>query len=634
MAQKETFQHYLQETQLFQRRLWVATVAIVILLALLVLRLFYLQIVQHTTYTTLSAENQFNMIPVVPNRGLIYDRNGVLLAQNIPVLSLAIIPERIKDLQATIAQLQTFINITPDDIQRFQKALRQHRPFEPIPLKMRLTDQEAARFYIDQFRFPGVSIEANLMRYYPLGEQMTSVIGYVSRINEQDLLSIDNANYAGTNYIGKLGIEKYFEQELHGTVGYQQVEMNANGRVVRVMKRIPTIPGENLYLTIDSNLQVAAEKALGDATGAVVAIQPSTGQVLALVSNPSYDPNLFVNGISAADYKNLQTAPGKPLYNRAVRGQFPIASTIKPYMALQGLDTGTITPSYTINDPGWFKLPDASHIYHDWELQGHGVVNVVKAITVSCDTFMFGLGWKMGIDKIDDILSRFGFGKRTGIEMEEELSGLVPSPVWKLKTLGIPWYAGDTVVASIGQGYNVVTPIQLAQGVAALAERGARYKPTLVLKWQKSDGTFVDQAPIKKTPVELHNPETWNLIIQGMQGVIEEPSGTAYSYWKGTVYPAAGKTGTAQLFKRPPGKINPASLPPNLRNHSLFIVFAPVNNPQIAIAVVVEHALVPASSIGKKVMDYYMLTEHHWDPELTAPQQVSTATQSQQAARK
>lgn len=610
MRKKETLRNYAFEAHLYNKRMWVAIVLAIILTIILIARLFYLQIIQKDLYTTLSRENQFNLIPIEPNRGLIYDRNGVLLAENIPIYNLEIIPERAGNLKQTIAALRNIVEISDEDILQFQKDLRQHRPYESVPLKIRLTDEEVARLYVNLYKFPGVAINARLMRYYPLGASMNSVVGYVGRINEQDLLNIDSANYAGSNYIGKLGIEKYFEPQLHGTVGYQQVEINANGRVVRTLKRIPTIPGDNLYLTIDSNLQIAAEKAMGDISGAVVAIQPKTGQVLALVSNPNYDPNQFVNGISVNDFKILQNEPGKPLFNRAIRGQFPIGSTIKPFMAVAGLDYGIITPSFAISDPGYYTIPGGAHVYHDWWPGGHGRVNVVKAITVSCDTFMYTIGFKMGINNLTKNLTRFGFGKKTGIEMDEELPGLVPSPAWKQKMYGAPWFGGDTVVLSIGQGYMTGTPLQLAQAVAIIANRGVRYKPTLLLKSQKPDGTFVDQKPISETAVTLSDPKIWDLILTGMKDVAHDPKGTAYQWWKDTPYSAAAKTGTAQVF-RYQGKLNQAKVAPNLRNHSLFIVFAPADNPKIALAVVAEHSLVPAKEIARKIVDYYLLEDLH-----------------------
>lgn len=595
------------------RRMWVAAIAMGILALLLIFRLFYLQYFQQDVYTTLSKENQFNLIPIEPSRGLIYDRNGILLAQNLPVFNLEISPDSLrknKNLNATIEALKTIIDITPDDMEQFRKAIRQRRAFDSIPIKVKLSDEEVARFYVNQYRFPGVSVHARLLRYYPYGPAFASVIGFVGRINEQDLQKIETDNYSASDYIGKAGIEKYYENQLHGTVGYQQVEMNANGQIVRTMKHIPTIPGENLYLSIDAKLQMAAQQALGDISGSIVAIEPRTGQVLAFVSNPSYDPNKFVRGVSAAEYQELQNEPKRPLFNRALRGQFPIASTIKPYMVIGALDYGVITPSYTIFDPGSFRLPGASHVYHDWKLEGHGRVNGSKAITVSCDTFTYGIGVKLGIDRIDKNLARFGFGHKTGIDLDDELPGLLPSPEWKERTQGAQWFMGDTVVASIGQGYMLTTPLQLAHGVSILANRGQSYKPMLINKIQKPDGNIVKQQPVALDPVVLHDPSIWDYVLNAMAAVTHSPEGTAYRYWNDATYPAAGKTGTAQLYRQvKAGKIDQSTLPENLRNHSYFIVFAPADNPKIALGIIAEHSLIPASAIARKVIDYYLLTE-------------------------
>ncbi|HLF66074.1 MAG TPA: penicillin-binding protein 2, partial [Gammaproteobacteria bacterium] len=447
---------------LINKRIWVAGGIVIVLTALLLWRLAYLQISKHDLYTTLSQQNVMELLPIAPNRGLIYDRNGVLLAKNIPVFSLDITPDQVKNLDQTIQRLQKMIPISEDEISTFKKALKQQQPFEKTPLKMKLTDAQVAQFYVNQYYFPGVSISARMMRYYPLGNAMADVLGYVARINAQDLASVNKTNYSASNYIGKIGIEKYYESELHGTVGYQQVEINAGGQIVRVLKRTAPIPGENLYLSIDSNLQLSAEEALGDQQGAIVAIQPNTGEVLALVSKPSYNPNTFVTGIDAQQFAELQNSPSNPLYNRAIRGQYPIASTIKPFLALEGLDSGVVTPTTSIYDKGWFRLPNTTHIYHDYQVGGHGWVNMTKAIIVSCDTYFYSLSVQLGIARIDDILERFGFGRHTGIDMNEELPGLVPSPWWKLKSQGLPWYTGDTIETDIGQGFMLATPLQLA----------------------------------------------------------------------------------------------------------------------------------------------------------------------------
>lgn len=602
MAKRLTLKDKNQEKQLFQRRLLIATLLMLLLAFSLVCRLVYLQIVQHDLYTTLSQKNQLTLLPIPPNRGLIYDRNGVLIAQNIPVFSLEIIPDKVKNLKETIAQLQQIIPISSDDLKAFYKQLRQHRQFDTVPLKLKLDENELARFYVNQYRFPGVVVRAQMIRYYPLGENMVDVLGYVGRINEQDLNNIDTTNYSATNFIGKLGIEKSYESTLHGTVGYQQVETDASGHIVRVLKRIPPVSGSTLYLTIDSGLQIAAMKALGENNGAVVVINPQNGEILALASNPAYDPNLFVQGISNDIYKVLQSDPNRPLYNRALRGLYPPGSTIKPYLAIEGLNSNVITPTFQISDPGYFSLPNSAHVYRDWRKGGHGTVNVSKAITVSCDTFFYTLGVKMGIIRINYIMHDFGFGQLTGVDVGEELPGLIPNPDWKRRAKGEPWYLGDTVVTSIGQGYNLVTPLQQANGVAQIAMSGHGYKPHLVAKIEDAKGHIVDVKP-EPLPVINVDQSVWDLVHTAMVNVLK-PGGTS-AIIGNAPYSIAGKSGTAQVFSTH-GVLSDknANLVKNLRDNTLFIAYAPVENPQIAIAVVVENSM-DAKITTRKVMDYY-----------------------------
>ncbi len=612
MTKKLILKNYDQEKQLFQRRLIVATVVIILLIGLLISRLVYLQIYQHELYSTMSQKNHLELLPIEPNRGLIYDRNGILLAENQPVFSLDIIPDKVQNLKKTLVDLQKIVSISQDDLTQFYQALKQHRIFNSIPLKLKLSDEEVARFYVNQYRFLGVVIDARMIRYYPLGKTMASVLGYMGRIDSRDLINLDSTNYSASSFIGKNGVEKYYEQRLHGQVGYQQVEVDASGRIVRTLKRIPPIPGDKLYLTIDSELQSVAEKALNGERGAVVAIQPRTGEVLALVSSPNFDPNLFVQGIDAKQYKKLQTSSDKPMYNRAIHGQYPFASIIKPFLALEGLDSSIITPQYTIYDPGWFKLPNTNHIYLDWNWKagGHGYVNVSKALIVSSDPFFYNLAVMLGIDRIDDILSRFGFGRLTGIDIQDEASGLIPSPKWKMRVLGDSWYTGDTIISGIGQGFMLTTPLQLAQATSTLANRGIRFQPHLLLKLQTFDGQILDQTPIAEDPVMLSHREAWRVVIKAMQGVVtsEQPWGTArIRFGTHPKYTIAAKTGTGQVYSshsRDENQTNVANIPKHLRNHSLFIGFAPVKNPQIAIAVIVEHSPI-AGTIARNVLDYY-----------------------------
>ncbi|MBY0544886.1 MAG: penicillin-binding protein 2 [Gammaproteobacteria bacterium] len=602
MGNRLTLKDKKLEKQLFQRRLLIAMFLMLILAAILICRLFYLQVIQHELYTTLSQKNQLTLLPIAPNRGLIYDRKGILIAQNVPVFSLEIIPDKIKNLKKTIAELQTIIPISNDDLKSFYKQLKQHRQFDTVSLRLKLNEDELARFYVNQYRFPGVVVGAQMIRYYPLGANMVDVLGYVGRINEQDLTTIDPVNYSGTNFIGKLGIEKSYESVLHGTVGYQQVETDASGRIVRVLKRTPPVSGKNLYLTIDSGLQQAAMQALGQNNGAAVVINPQNGEVLALASNPAYDPNLFVQGIQNTVYQILQKDPNNPLNNRAIRGLYPPGSTIKPFLALEGLSSGVITPTFQIHDPGYFMLPNSSHVYRDWKKGGHGTVNVSKAITVSCDTFFYTIGVKMGIMRINYIMSDFGFGKPTGLDVDEEIGGLIPNPEWKRRTKNEPWYLGDTVVSSIGQGYNLVTPLQQANGVAQIAMRGKGYRPHLVQKMidANDDVTLIQPQAL---PVINVDPPTWDLVVTAMVNVLK-PGGTS-AIIGNAPYSIAGKSGTAQVFSTH-GVIadKNADLAKHLRDNTLFIAFAPVDNPQIAIAVVVENSM-DAKITTRKIMDYY-----------------------------
>lgn len=607
--------NYSAESQLFTRRVFFAIFVIVILLCALVGRLFYLQVDQHELYTTLSNQNQLNLIPVDPNRGLIYDRNGVLLAENIPVYTLDVIPDHVPHFEATLKEVEKIINITPEDLQQFRRALKQRRSSEGVSLKLNLSEDEVARFYLDQYRFPGFGITGRLMRYYPQGDTMVSALGYVARINEQELGAVDNVNYAATNYIGKLGVEKFYEPQLHGKVGYQQVETDANGQVVRTLKNIDPVPGDNLYVSLDSGLQKAAEAALGEDQGAVVVIKPATGEVLAFVSNPRYDPNLFVKGISSVDYKTLQQDPQRPLYNRALRGLYAPGSTMKPFLAAQYLDLKIVNPAFSIRDPGWFTIPGVSHVFKDWKKGGHGIVNMYKAIVQSCDTYFYTVAAKSGINHMNDIQYRFGFGKPTGVDVNEELGGVVPSPAWKRATLGQGWYGGDTVNAGIGQGYTLVTPLQMAEAAATMANRGARIKPHFALKWQKPDGSFVSVVPEQNTPVQLQNPWVWDFVVNGMQGVVE--AGTARSIHNNN-YTIAGKTGTAQVFRpKSYGDDDNAGIPKKYRSHAWFIGFAPVDKPQVAITVLVENHPHQGPAVAKKVLDYYFLPNHGQAPAPT-----------------
>lgn len=606
---RSMLKNYNLESRLFNQRIIVTAIFMAVLCFLIIVRLFYLQVFEHGMYTTLSNNNQMSLIPIEPNRGLIYDRNGVLLAKNVPSFSLDITPSRVDDLPQTLLQLQDLLGFDDELIEQFNKHRHQHRPFDPVPLKFKLSEQELAKFYVNQYRFTGVMINARMTRNYPLGADMVSALGYVGRINERELKAIDPVNYSASNFIGKIGVERFYEEQLHGAVGYQQVEVNASGQIIRRRNTFAPVPGDDIVLTIDSKIQSAAHKALGDQRGSVVCIDPTNGDILALVSHPSFDPNLFVNGISTKDFQTLQKSPTKPLYNRAIRGQYPLASTIKPFTGLAGLQYEVIKPDSYIQCKGFYKLPNIDHVYRDWNWRrhGHGWTNLVKAITVSCDPYFYNLAMKLGIHKMDAMLSQFGFGEPTGIDVKEELSGLLPSPEWKMTTQHAHWYTGDTIISGIGQGFMLTTPLQLASATATLSMKGLRYRPHLLLKSTVANGHEIVHKPVSMKPVQLNKPSYWRIIIHAMHNVIvsHKPWGTGYRFGRNAKYSVAAKTGTAQIYRPAQFRDIPeVQVPLKYRNHSLFIAFAPIEHPKIAIAVVIENNK-DAPVVARKVMDAY-----------------------------
>lgn len=611
--------HHKSEKKRFLTRIIIAIGVLVLLAMLLLARLVYLQIIQHKYYRTLSAQNAISVVPIPPRRGLIYDRHGNLLATNITVYNLVAIPNELHHLSDTLERLEKIIPLTNNEIKRFKRQLRQHRRFDQVPLKIALSNQQAALFSVNSWKFPGIHIQAQLIRHYPQGSAFAHVIGYVGRINDQDLKKVNLDNYACTNFIGKTGIEKHYECLLHGKVGYQHIEVDASGKPIRTLKSIPAQAGDNIYLTIDKGLQLATEKAFGDKAGAAVVIQVNSGQVLAMVSMPSFDPNLFVRGISSSAYKALLDDQKQPLYDRSIRGLYASGSTIKPFIALGALDDGVITPDYTIEDPGYFMLPNSKHVYHDWKKGGHGKVNVTKAIIVSCDTFFYKVGFKMGINKIDSILGKFGFGQKTGIDLPNELGGVLPSPAWKMKSYQKSWYYGDTVITSIGQGYMLVTPLELAVHTATLATRGTHYQPYL-LDAAEINGHKIYIKPKMLAPVILKHPEIWQTVLSAMHQVISK-EGTAWRFGDPKNYTAAAKTGTAQVVSINFGE-NYANVPEKLRPNSWIIVFAPYKKPEIAIAVLVEHHTGTSAPISRKIADYYFA--HRQQILSTSQQSAST----------
>ncbi|MBN9229326.1 MAG: penicillin-binding protein 2 [Legionella sp.] len=607
MSLNSSFRNYQSETVHQSFRLNLLVAFIIILSLVLILRLAYLQISEFKKYHTLSLKNQMSITPIAPPRGVILDRNGVLLAENIPVYVLEITPEHVKDMEKTLNQLRELIpSISDDDVSNFTRARKQNRSFMPIPIKLKLTQEEVALFAINQYHFPGVSIKARLMRHYPLGEVTAHALGYVGRINIQELRTVDTANYRATNFIGKSGIEKYYEDILHGKVGYQIAETDVSGRTLRVVNKINPVSGAKLYLSLDVRLQKAAYEALLDKRGAAVVINSQNGEVLAMASSPSFDPNLFVSGVSTEDYKKLSNTLQRPLFNRAVRGVYPPASTIKPFVGLAGLDKGFINTQSSIYDPGKFKLANSSHIYRDWKKTGHGMMNFKRSITVSCDTFYYHLGNRMGITNIEDMLVKFGLGHLSQIDLHEEASGIVPSLRWKKQTKGVTWYPGDTLITAIGQGFMLATPLQLANATASLSQHGQRFRPHLLIKTVNSDDNSIKHyKAVEEYPVYLHDEANWDIVKEAMQSVLTSNEGTGYRFGRNPPYPVAGKTGTAQVFSgRQYEKTRYEDIPEALRDNSLFIAFTPVEKPEIAIAVVVEND-VAASTVARKILDTY-----------------------------
>jgi penicillin-binding protein 2 len=607
MNRNLSFNNYRIESHHQRFRLNLLVAFLIILSLVLILRLAYLQISEFKRYQTLSLKNQMSIIPIAPPRGVILDRNGVLLAENIPVYVLEIIPEHVNNMKDTLDKLQRLLpSISDDDIETFNKSRSQNRSFVPIPIKLKLTQEEVAVFAINQYHFKGVSIKARLMRHYPLGEITAHALGYVGRINIEELRKVDPTNYRATNFIGKSGIEKYYEHRLHGKVGYQMVETDASGRTIRVINKQNPHSGSKLYLSIDVRLQEAAYNALKEKRGAAVVINSHNGEVLAMVSSPSYNPNLFVSGVSAKDYKILSNALQRPLFNRAVRGVYPPASTIKPFVGLAGLDKGFVTTTTEIWDPGKYKLPTSSHIYRDWQKMGHGVINFKRAITVSCDTYFYFLGNKMGISNIEDMLVKFGLGQLTHVDLHEEANGIVPSVRWKRQAKGVSWYPGDTLISAIGQGFMLATPLQMANATASLSQRGQRFRPHLLTQIVNSDTDKTEQyTPVEEYPIYLRDESNWNVVKEAMHSVLTSNEGTGYKFGRNPPYPVAGKTGTAQVHSgRQYEKTRYEDIPEALRNNTLFIAFTPVDKPDIAIAVVVENDAT-ASIIARKILDAY-----------------------------
>ncbi len=603
-----------RELRHFQLRLAISAGFVLLLFGLLFARFFYLQVSQREHYHTLAEANRISISPIVPNRGLIFDRNGEVLAHNYSAYTLEIMPNKVANLEATINELANVVEIATRDRKRFKKLMGESKQFESLPIRTRLSDIEVARFAANRYRFPGVEIKARLFRQYPKGEGASHVVGYISRINSQDLQQLeasgDSTNYRGSDYIGKIGVEQSYEKELHGITGFEEVETDAAGRAVRVLSRTPPISGNNLKLSLDAKLQEVAEQAFGERRGALVAIDPTSGDVLAFVSKPGFDPNLFVDGIDSENWDLLNNSIDRPLNNRALRGVYPPGSTFKPFMALAGLELKKRTPQYTISDAGFFSLPGSSHRYRDWKVGGHGSVDMHKSLVISCDTYYYGLANDLGIDKIFSFISQFGLGKLTGIDIEGEVSGLLPSQEWKMRRHKQKWYAGDTISVGIGQGYNLTTPLQLAFATAILASNGTAFRPHLVKQVTNSKTGAVRDVVTQPQYTLNFNPENMLRVHNALMDVTR-PGGTAARAGAGAAYTFAGKTGTSQVIGMKQGeKYVESKVNERHRDHALFIAYAPAEKPKIALAVLVEnggHGGAAAAPIARLVFDYHLL---------------------------
>lgn len=603
------------ERRLFENRAWVGFAIIALFMLALLLRYVWLQIFAFDSFSTRSENNRVAVRPIVPNRGVIYDRRGRVIAENRPAYRLEIIPEKVPGklagLDALLDELSGLVELGEDDREAFHKSRNNYRMFDSVPLKFNLSEREAARLAVNRHLLQGVDVVPYLSRHYPYGELLTHVLGYTGRLDADDISSVDEGNYRGTRTIGKIGIEKSHEKELHGISGVERVETNVRGRVLKVLEREDAIPGTDLVLSLDVAVQRAAWDALGDRPGSVVAIDPVDGSVIALVSKPAYDPNAFVGGISQKAYNDILNAPGRPLFNRALNGAYEPGSTLKPFVGLAGLELELVTPETRVFSNGKFYIEGYDRPYRDWKDGGHGWVDMHGALEQSVNTYFYQLAMDMGIDRMHDYLAQFGFGSATGIDVPGEGKGLLPSRQWKRAVHALPWYPGETVIAGIGQGFNVVTPLQLANAVTALVNGGTRFSPRLLYAAKPAG---VERAKRIKAPVAfevpVRDPQDWQVILDGMDSVVNGTRGTARSIAVDANYRMGGKSGTAQVYQLAANKEdNPTEVAEHLRDHAWFVAFAPVDAPRIAIAVVVEHGgggSTAAAPVARATLDVWL----------------------------
>lgn len=602
------------EARLFRSRAAVSFVIALLVLSALGVRFAYLQVVRHEDYATQSEANRIRARPIVPARGLIYDRAGRLLADNVPAYRLELVPEQVSDLAATLAALTQLLDLTEEELQRFEADRLASRRFQSIPVKLRLSESEVARFAVQRHQFPGVDVVPYLTRRYPYGDLLAHVVGYVGRIDADDMLRLDPGRYRGATHIGKSGIERYYEDRLHGQVGIERVEINAEGRTLRVLERHPAESGQHLYLSLDVELQQAAVAAFAGQPGAAVAIDPRSGEVLAMVSLPSYDPNPFVNGIGRAAYAELLNAPLRPLFNRVLQGGYEPGSTMKPFIGLAGLELGLRRPADTVYSSGAFRLPGQQREYRDWRRGGHGTIDLRESLAQSVNTYYYQLALDLGIERMTQYTAQFGFGAPTGIDLVGEAGGILPTPAWKRAARNQPWYPGETVIAGIGQGFWVTTPLQLAQGMATLASGGQRRAPHLLRAVQQGfDAEIVDVPPAELGPPIPLRPENLGAVVAGMEAVMHAPTGTARAYAADSPYRIAGKTGTAQRVGRTGDtEVDQSTLSTGQRNLALFVAFAPADAPTIALVIVIEgggSGTRAAAPVARQILDAWILRE-------------------------
>ncbi|MEW5288103.1 peptidoglycan DD-transpeptidase MrdA [Erwinia papayae] len=623
--QRNFFRDYTAEQALFVRRALVAFLGIFLLSIILVVNLYHLQIIRYNDYTTRSNVNRIKLVPVAPSRGIIYDRNGIPLALNRTIWQIELVPDKVENLEKTLLALRPIVNLSDEDLIAFEKERKRSRRFTSIPVKTGLNEEQVARFAVNQYAFPGVEVKGYQRRYYPYNSALTHVLGYVSKINDRDVERLNKEgrlpDYAATHDIGKLGIERYYEDILHGKPGYEEVEVNNRGRVIRQLHEQPPQAGQDIWLTIDLKLQQYIETLLAGSRAAVVVTDPRNGDVLAMVSMPSYDPNLFIDGISSKDYNSLLNDPNRPLINRATQGAYPPASTVKPYIAVSALSAGVINKNTSLFDPGWWQLPGTEKRFRDWKHWGHGRLNVTKSLEESADTFFYQVAYDMGIDRLAESMSKFGYGHLSGIDLTEETPGNMPTREWKMKRFKKPWYQGDTIPVGIGQGYWTATPLQMNKAMMILINDGIIKTPHLMASTRVNNVQVPWRQQELKPVADIHSGY-WEIAKDGMYGVANRPNGTARKSFADAPYKIAAKSGTAQVFGLKANETyNAHKVAELLRDHKLMTAFAPFDNPRVAVSIILENggAGPAVGTITRQILDHIMLGDNNTNLPDAAP---------------